>query len=223
MAPSHPNSQHINAVQQVSTGCIRRSARKCANPLGKMNHLGDLLFLPLNVSTGDKQVLRVKVANWQLSVSSSWKPSQFCSTFISFSVETTIGSEILFSKEEIRGPHNLWISFVSKVFPLSALYLSSSHKAKTPIKYLFVKMFPFGCQGGRDRMQSKTGGAAKASITVLYVKMVIMTKWETPGEDHTACHRPAFSPFCSWAGVKRSEVPRTFPSGSGRRRQQPRT
>lgn len=124
-----------------------------------MNHLGDLSFLPLNVSTGDKQVLRVKLANWQLSVSSSWKPSQFCTTLICFLGETTTRSQILFSKQEIRGPHNLWLFFVSKVFPLSALYLSSSHKAKTPIKHLFVKMFPFGCQGGRDRCSQKWGGS----------------------------------------------------------------
>lgn len=122
-----------------------------------------------------------------LSVLSPWKPSQVwhhAHLFLRRN-QLRVWNTVLQTGSKVQ--HNLWLSFVGKVFSLPEPYLSSRHKTEIPVKPLFVKCFLlFGCWEGRGRMRSGANSTAKASVTAFYAKMTSITKWETLNEDYTA-------------------------------------
>lgn len=175
--PSHPNSQQVKVVHQV----LRGYYEKRANPLGWRNHLCDLFFLPLKVSTGDKQV---PLQQWQTACFRHPSPGslqRFGIPLMCFSGETNTGSEILSSKQEPKDQiiygFPLWVN----CFHCLHLIWAAVTRRKFPSNIFFFlsKCFPlFGCQvEGRSRMPSEAEGTANAS------SLLFMPKWQQLSEN----------------------------------------
>lgn len=189
--PSHPNSQKVKVVHQV----LRGYYEKRANPLGWRNHLCDLFFLPLKVSTGDKQV---PLQQWQTACFHHPSPGslqRFGIPLMCFSGETNTGSEILSSKQEPKDQiiygFPLWVN----CFHCLHLIWAAVTRRKFPSNiFFFLKMLPPVWVPSRRKKQDaiRSWGHSQCFVTPFYAK-VATTEWESLGEDYTTCGWQTFS------------------------------
>lgn len=86
----------------------------------------------------------------------------------------------------IRVAHNLWLSFLIKCSHCLHCIWAAITRQRFPSNISVSKCFPMGAEE-EERGCKQNQGAAKVSVTAVYVKATTVNKWETLGDDYTAC------------------------------------